>query len=137
METFVSTTISHLLLNNHFSPNQRPDILILSHTWVHLGIFTINFHSGCETSTSHQSTKSNTVTFAFTYKSFHSRRYLLFGIMRILRYKSPSGALHIHAFHFHEYFIYESSLIHAGIFISMTSFSSSSHQFSNVLQPFL
>ena len=137
METSVSTIISHLLLNNHFSPNHLPDILILSQIWVHFGIFTFNFHSGCETSTSHQRTKSKIVTDAFTYKSSHSRRYFLFGTIRIFRYKSPSGASHIPASHFHEYLINASSLIPAGILISIVSFTSSSHQFSKVFQPFL
>jgi hypothetical protein len=137
IDTSVSTIISHLLLNNHFSPNHLHAILILSQTCVHFGIFTIKFHSGCGTSTSHQSTKSNTVTLAFTNKSSHSRRYFLFGIIRILRYKSPSGASPIQASHFHPYLIYESSLIHAGILISIVSLVSSSHQFSNTFQPFL
>jgi hypothetical protein len=137
IETSVSTIISHLLLNNHFSPNQRPDILILSQICVHFGIFTINFHSGCGTSTSPQRTKSNIVTLAFTYKSSHSRRYFLFGTMRILRYKSPSGASHIPASPFHEYLIKESSLIQAGILISITSLLSSSQPFQISFQPFL
>ena len=137
METSVSTIISHLLLNNHFSPNQRPETLILSQTCVHFGIFTINFHSGCGTSTSHQRTKSNTVTPAFTYKSSHSRRYFLFGIIRILRYKSPSGASPIPASHFHEYLIYASSFIQAGILISIVSLLSSSQPFQISFQFFL
>lgn len=137
METSVSTIISHLLLNNHFSPNPRPDILILSQTCVHFGIFTFIFHSGCGTSTSHPRTKSNTDTPALTYRSSHSRRYLLFGTIRILRYKSPSGASHIPASHFQLYLIYASSLIHAGILISIVSFTSSSHPFHRVFQPFL
>ena len=137
METSVSTIISHFDLNNHFSPNQRPAILILSQIWVHFGIFTFNFHSGCGTSTSHHKTKSNTDTPAFTYRLSHSRRYLLFATMRIFRYKSPSGASPIPASHFQLYFMKESSLIHAGILISIVSLTSSSHQFSNVFQPFL
>lgn len=105
METSVSTIISHFDLNNHFSPNQRPAILILSQTCVHFGIFTFNFHSGCGTSTSHPRTKSNTETFAFTCKLSHSRRYLSFATMRIFKYKSPSGASPIPASPFQLYLI--------------------------------
>ena len=63
--------ISHFLLNIHQAQNPFQLILIISHIWVHLGIFTFIFHSGWLTCTSQPRTISNKVTSTLLYRFSH------------------------------------------------------------------